>query len=153
LEVLVDIVSLPWESGRYLLKEAEATIAANAMMQAQSKDQEELLSVYGVCQLSYRLISHICEGNEENEVYCAKFINSFFEHLGMNLGAAHTLTTLCKDNIQLVEDIDEGIVLRCLRFILERGKEPRFLNFLTAMCCVRGTGIQSKQEMICKVAI
>ena len=110
---------------------------------------EEVLSVYRVCQLAYRLVAQVCQGHEENEVYCARFLPVFFEHLGMNLGAAHALTTLCQDNVELVEDIEPEIVLRCLRYIQSRGKAPRFLNFLTALSCVRGVGIQSKQELIC----
>ena len=72
------------------------------------------------------------------------------EHLGMDLGAEKSLTTMLSNNAKLLEGMGENEINTFIRLIKSSGLQAKYLDFLTALCSCLDTAIMSNQQMICK---
>lgn len=71
--------------------------------------------------------------------------------IGRGLGAEETLTELLNNNLVLIENLSMDHVTAFVALIRSKGKKPRYLDFLRALCSCRGAGVPVKQELICDI--
>eukprot|EP00753_Platysulcus_tardus_P010959 PLAT3172.1.p1 GENE.PLAT3172.1~~PLAT3172.1.p1 ORF type:complete len:3198 (-),score=1828.26 PLAT3172.1:113-9706(-) len=137
LDVLVDIITLPFDTGLITL---EALNPRHATLR--------------ICQLCYRLLKHAFRNYPKNELYVARWIPAFIRQVvavgdETDMKAEETLTALLTNNRKLLDEtISPETISMFLGLVRTHGKDDRYLRFIQALCSCRGSAIPSNQDAV-----
>ena len=111
------------------------------------------------CQLSYSLLTYVCKSNRQNQLYAARWIETFIQQACStdernDLLAEAMLTTLLTDNRELLEHaISPVTISRFVKIIRMQSENDRYLKLLSALCTCRGDAVACNQDAITDVLL
>jgi len=102
---------------------------------------------------SYSVIQRCCQNFRDNEEYIAKnnWIQAILRHIGLEVGAEQTLTTLLSNNKKLLRDyVSNDLIKFVVTTLSQKGPKKAYLDFLVALCSCLGEANSANQEDILK---
>jgi hypothetical protein len=102
-----------------------------------------------VClQLCLRLLKQVVKGNSRLKMMLAAHTELLMRLLGTELQPASTLMEMYRDNMTLLSELQSSTVSNLVKVIKDRGKQSRFITFLSAFCICDGIAIPANQNMV-----
>ncbi|KAJ9076642.1 hypothetical protein DSO57_1024190 [Entomophthora muscae] len=86
--------------------------------------------------LTYKLIQQFLLGpNVANQDYLAFQLDTFWSHLTIGVRSAPAIVNLLKDNLSIIENVDESKITRIVEILPGiKGKDASYLDILSVLC-------------------
>ncbi|KAJ1488130.1 hypothetical protein T484DRAFT_1784348 [Baffinella frigidus] len=133
ISTLMRMVQLPFQRG-----------LTSAWMGSGERRFQQLVDVIS---LAYRLLKQICKENERNALELHQYTPTIRDHLGKGMSCTITLKEIYVGKRKLLAMVRPDLVNQFMD-LLHSIKDPRYVDFLCAVCTTDGAPVVALQQMI-----
>ena len=114
------------------------------------KHKEQLENLFSLC---FSFLQKFVKDNNKNQRRLYKKLNIFLQNLNLQLGQIPLICEIFKNNLKLIEKIDENLLNIFKNLIIKHGRRPLFLMFLREIQIVEDKAVPNIQRIILNLFI
>ena len=112
----------------------------------------EYENIYTVCRLCYRLLKQMSKGSPYSSLL-VDYVSFMQAQEGYKLHVADTLMEIFTDNPNLPPSRMEMDIRHFVKLLLKKGRSSGYLKFLSMLCVVKETGVESNQVLVSQLLL
>lgn len=99
-------------------------------------------------ELCFSFLEKFTTGNPQNQKRLYKSLHIFMQNLNIDLGQISLICQIFKNNLKLIEKVDQEFLIVFKNLIVKYGRRPLFLKFLMAIQTFKDKAVPSTQRII-----